>query len=133
MNELVPVIPQSNVVVPKMVLLTRGPSTQLHKLRRLIENEWAYETDTKRLRRGNASSQHGEVGMYTGGNFPIWVQVARALPSELNQTYVFVLPPSMPEADLRKMVLEEGRIVHCIEENWWYIGDGVTPGGNKAA
>ena len=116
---------------PDKVQLMRGPSTKVEGLR-MIRDEWRYDTDLKRLRCGTDQNRHGEFGTYNGGNHLIWVRVYKASHTELSNTFVRVLPPSRPKVDIDARVLDEGELVHCIEEDWWYIGDGVTLGGNKA-
>ena len=103
------------------VQLRRGPSDTAHTVVP-IKDEWCYLTDTKRLIKGDGKTPGGLLDQYKGG------------PITLYMTHQgWINPPhALTREWFANRVLEPGEIIYVEVEDWCYIGDGETPGGNKA-
>lgn len=101
--------------------LRRGPSTTAHTF--IPEkDEWCYCTDTKKLRKGDGKTPGGLEDQYKGGPISVY-----------HPGFGWFSPPhAQSHWQFNTRVLEPGEIVYVDDEDWCYIGDGETPGGNKA-
>jgi hypothetical protein len=117
------------VIIIKVLRGKSGP-----RKRTLAAGEWAWLLDTHELVTGDGVTPGYIRGQYKGGLLTIFGRFQAQIREGGDDIWLAwpALPLSVPDEIRQRTVFDEGEIIYCPEENWLYVGDGVTAGGWRA-